>query len=74
MQAKLRKGGWSQWYYDNFGITRGRVERWAFTNNIYDGNVNSDLYKVHIIEADAKAFEIDCDAARNAAWNTIEFV
>lgn len=74
MQAKLRKGGWSQWYYDNFGITRGRVERWAFTNNIYDGNVNSDLYKVHIIEADAKAFEINCDAARNAAWNTIEFV
>lgn len=74
LQAKLRKGGWSQWYYDNFGITRGRVERWAITNNIYDGNVNSDVYKVHIIEADAKAFETDCDDGRNSAWNTIEFV
>lgn len=74
LQAKLRKGGWSQWYYDNFGITRGRVERWAITNNIYDGNTNSDLYKVHIIEADAKAFETDCDDGRNFAWNTIDFI
>lgn len=73
LQAKLRLGGWSEWYYEQMGITRGRVERWTFTNNIYDGNTGSKLYKVHIIEADARAFEIDCDDGRNYAWNTIEF-
>ncbi len=73
LQAKLRLGGWSEWYYEQMGITRGRVERWTFTNNIYDGNTSSKLYKVHIVEADARAFEIDCDDGRNYAWNTIDF-
>ncbi len=63
MQFKLRKGGWSEWYYDNFGITRGRVERWALANNVYDSDTGSDMYKVHIVEADAKAFEQDCAEA-----------
>ncbi|MDE7329922.1 MAG: hypothetical protein K2N30_02335, partial [Clostridia bacterium] len=71
MQFKLRKGGWSEWYYDSFGITRGRAERWSLTNNIYDQNTGSDLYKVHIIEADAKAFEADCADACTEAWDKL---
>ena len=72
LQGKLTGGGWSEWYFTNFGITRGRVERWSISRKIYDGNTNSKVYKVHIYENDAYAFELDCDNGRNYYWNTID--
>lgn len=76
MQYKLCNGGWSEWYLINLHITRGRVERWKYTNKseYYDGNTNSVVYIVHVYENDAYAFEIDCDDGRNYAWNTIDLI
>lgn len=73
LQAKLRDGNWTKWYYDNMGITRGRACRWQITRQIYDDNVESNVYKVHMYEADAKAFEVDCQDGLDAYWNTIDF-
>ncbi len=72
MQSKLTNGGWSGWYLHNLHVTRGRVERWRTTRQIYNGDTHSKVYKVHVYENDANAFEIDCDDGRNFAWNTIE--
>lgn len=74
MQYKLCDGGWSEWYLINLHVTRGRVERWKFTKTIYDGNTGSAVYKVHIFENDAYAFEKDCDDGRNFAWNSIDLI
>lgn len=76
MQSKLCGGGWSEWYLYNLHVTRGRVERWKYTNTseFYDHNTNSVVYKVHIYENDANAFETDCDDGRNFAWNTIDLI
>lgn len=73
LQSKLTHGAWHEWYYMNMGITRGRVSEWRKTREVYDHNTNSNLYKVHIYEADARAFEVDCDDGRNKAWNTMNF-
>ncbi len=73
LQAKLRNGGWSRWYFDELGVTQGRVNEWKKSNNIYDHNTNSKLYKVHIVEGDARAFEFDCAVGRDYYWNEIDF-
>lgn len=74
MQAKLTGGGWSRWYLENLCITRGRVEQWRLTmQEKYDGDTRSKVYKVHMYEADARAFETDCDDGRTETWNTFDF-
>ena len=73
LQSQLTQGQWRQWYYDNMGISRGRVEQWRQTRQIYDHNTHSRVYKVHMYEADARAFEADCEDGRNKAWNLMNF-
>lgn len=73
MQSMLTNGGWTPWYFDNFGITRGRVQSWKATRAIYNSDTNSDVYKVHMYEGDARAFEADCREARDKAWGNIKF-
>lgn len=74
LQSKLGGGDYSQWYYDNMGITYGRVCEWQNTLKVdYDHNTRSKVYKVHMYEADARAFELDCRRACEAAWNEMDF-
>lgn len=73
LQAYLTSGGWTKWYFDNLGITKGRVSQWKETRQIYNDNTNSKVYKVHMYEADARAFEEDCAAGRDYYWNKIDF-
>ena len=73
LQGKLTHGQWHKWYFDNMGITRGRVTEWKKTREIYDHNTRSNLYQVHIYEADARAFEVDCDDGCNKAWGSMNF-
>lgn len=74
LQAKLVNGGFSQWYYDNLGITFGRVCEWKNTrDHKYDGNTKSDVYNVHMYEADARAFEVDCSRGASSDWGKVEF-
>lgn len=73
MQSKLtQQGGWSRWYYDELGITQGRVDQWKEARKIYDHNTKSDIYTVHIYECDARAFEKDCKIGSDYYWNEIE--
>lgn len=73
LQAKLRCEGWSKWYYENFGITRGRVAEWCKTNRIYSADTASAMYQVHIVEADARAFEVDCSSSASVVWESFSF-
>lgn len=75
LQHRLLDGYWAPWHYESFGITRGRVEQWRETlNRKYDNNTNSVVYRVHMFEADARAFEADCRYGMENAWNTVELV
>ena len=73
LQAKLTAGNWTQWYYDNMGITYGCVQEWARTRKIYNHNTKSDVYQVHMYESGARSFEIDCQRGCDYYWNTIDF-
>ncbi|MDE6201592.1 MAG: hypothetical protein K2M47_06940 [Clostridiales bacterium] len=74
LQARLMGGNWSPWYYDHMGITYGRSCKWRETlEQAYDRNTRSNVYKVHIYEADAYAFEIDCRRGLDEYWNGIDF-
>ncbi|MDE5562582.1 MAG: hypothetical protein K2J01_03440 [Clostridiales bacterium] len=74
LQARLMSGHWAPWYYDNMGITYGRACKWRETREkAYNHNTRSDIYKVHIYEADAYAFEIDCRRGLEEYWNGIDF-
>lgn len=73
LQAKLARGNWSQWYYDNMGITFGRAALWKETRDRkYNENTNSDIYRVHMYEADARAFEVDCARGAEYYWNGLD--
>lgn len=73
LQAKLCNEGWSPWYYAQMGITFGRVEQWKQTRQAkYDANTKSNIYKVHMYEADARAFETDCRRGAEGVWNGID--
>ena len=74
LQAKLTSGNWTEWYYDNMGITYGRVCKWQQTRERkYNNNTKSDIYQVHMFEADAYAFEIDCRRGLEQYWNSVDF-
>ena len=65
---------YSEWYFDEMGITRGRVSQWAKNFACYVGDVNSIAYKVEIVECDANAFADDCHMYAKTRWHEIEFV
>ena len=74
LQAHLKSGHYAQWYYDNMGITYGRVSEWIETRKqAFDHNTQSNMYKVHMYEADARAFEADCRRARDEYWSAVDF-
>lgn len=74
LQAKLTAGNWTEWYYDNMGITYGRVCKWLETRERkFNTNTKSDIYQVHMYEADAYAFEIDCRRGAEQYWNSVDF-
>lgn len=74
LQARLIGGHWAPWYYEHMGITYGRSCKWRETREqAYDSNTRSKIYKVHIYEADAYAFEIDCRRGQDEYWNGIDF-
>ncbi len=73
LQSALVNGAWTDWHFLNMGISRGRVMLWKETRQIYNGNTHSNVYKVHMYEADARAFEYDCDEARTRSWNSMNF-
>ncbi len=74
LQARLTSGHWAPWYYEHMGITYGRSCKWRETREAaYDSNTHSKIYKVHIYEADAYAFEIDCRRGQDEYWNGIDF-
>ncbi len=65
---------YSEWYFDEMGITRGRVSQWAKNFACYVGDVNSIAYKVEIVECDANAFADDCHVYARSRWHEIDFV
>ena len=71
LQSVLMEKGWDEWYFENLGITEGRLKSWADTAGIYDGNTASDLYRVHIKEQDAYAFQGDCTRLGDEAWDKL---
>ena len=65
---------YAEWYYDDLGVTRGRVAQWSKNFSCYVGDVNSIAYKVEIVECDANAFADDCHIYAKSRWHEIEFV
>ncbi len=65
---------WKPWYFEELGVTPGRTEEWAHNFQHYNGDTSSWAYKLEIVEADARAFEVDCFSFGDDLWSTIDFV
>jgi hypothetical protein len=64
---------YAQWFWDDLGVTIGRVEQWRKNFSMYCGKTNSLAYKVEIVECDANAFAEDCFRQGEEVWSAIDF-
>ena len=64
-----------RWFWTDLGVTAGRVEEWRLNHKKYFGNSDKDYnkYRYQIIEADANAFEKDCNDSAGRVWNQVDF-
>ncbi len=65
--------GFEQWFFEELGVTRNRIEEWKFNFLNYEGRTNTLTYKVEIVEGDARAFQHDCFQMSEELWHKIDF-
>lgn len=64
----------AEWYFDELGVTRGRISKWAMNFACYgEISITSKAYKVEIVECDANAFSDDCQVYAKASYNDFRF-
>lgn len=65
--------GFRDWYWEELGVTKGRLDEWRYNFDHYEGKTSSITYKVEIVECDARAFEHDCFTMSEDVWHRIDF-
>lgn len=76
LQYKAITSPYSDWYFNEFGITKHRIEQWRINNSCYYLSMNQYDYKYYrhqIYEADAFAFMKDCLQSYNPYRTEIDF-
>ena len=82
-QHKACRDGWKGWYWDDLGVTEGRVSMWYYNfygekssekakSKYFDISEDEEAYMVQIVESDARAFEVDCEKARQENMALLE--
>ena len=69
-----------EWFWREFGVTRGRIQSWAENQKQYFGSSEQRfgkdaiaVYRAQTVEADARAFAIDCLFAADLAIEKIRW-
>ena len=66
---------YADWYFDELGVTRGRIDKWSMNNACYhEFPITSIGYRVEIMECDANAFADDCQLYAKSRWHELELV
>lgn len=66
---------YAQWYFDELGVTRGRIDKWSMNEACYhEFPITSIGYRVEIMECDANAFADDCQLYAKSRWHELELV
>ena len=64
----------AEWYFDELGVTRGRISKWAMNFSCYhEISITSKAYKVEIVECDANAFSDDCQVYAKTSYHDFTF-
>lgn len=74
-QNKAEVGGWKQWYWDELGVTEGRVNMWTYNHSLgryVSIGENYEHYMIQIIECDARGFEFDCIKEMGLIYSEID--
>ena len=74
-QAHAMQSPFCDWFWRELGVTRGRIQSWAENQKNYFGSSESKLgasafsvYRAQVMEADARAFAIDCMLVLDSAF------
>lgn len=64
---------YADWYFSELGVTQGRIAQWDDNFKVYVGAEGGTIYRVEIVECDAKAFALDCLRDVENYWKDIDF-
>lgn len=71
-QHKVMYNVWCDWYWEEFGVTRGRIAEWIENNKCYFNiSDNRKAYTVQVLECEARAFASDALRAADTFWHTL---
>ena len=66
---------YADWYFDDLGVTKGRIDKWAMNSSCYhEFTMGSDGYRYGITEGDANNFADDCQLYAKSRWHELELV
>lgn len=73
-QHMVMYGPWRDWYWTDFGVTKGRKAEWLVnTGKKYFSGTSTAAYLVQVREAEARAFAADCLRDSERVWHTVDF-
>ena len=72
LQSTLIGGsGWKEWHREELGVTRPRVREWQYNEEHYVDSEAQEIYRVEILESDARIFEEDCFTESALHYHTV---
>ena len=70
----------SEWFWRELGVTRGRIQGWAENQKHYFGSNEKrfgetafQVYHAQVLESDARAFAVDCVLAAEVAFDKVDW-
>lgn len=76
-QHKAESEGFSNWFWTELGVTRGRISKWAYNFRYYKDipkrRVEGSPYMTQIVESDARAFAEDSLDSTDKLISSIDF-
>ena len=63
----------AEWFFTERGVTEGRIASWDDNFKVYSGTEDPKVYRVEIVECDARAFALDCLRNIENHWKDIDF-
>ncbi len=71
----MDEGVYCDWYFEELGITEGRIEELRYNNLHYmqPGEKGFEVYMVQVMESDARTFATDCSESIKKVWHIFDF-
>ena len=79
-QSYAIHSSFSEWFWRELGVTRGRIQGWAENQSHYFGSSDKrfgesafSVYHAQVLESDARAFAVDCVMAAETGFEKIDW-